>query len=48
MIAHFVRVIKGTEEICVKKDEALNVMRALEAIYRSAEEGREVRLDAER
>jgi predicted dehydrogenase len=41
-------VIKGEEEICVKKEETLNVMRALEAIYRSAEEGREIRLDAER
>jgi predicted dehydrogenase len=29
----------------VKKAEVLNVMRALEAIYRSAKEGREVRLD---
>ena len=47
-VAHFVRVIKGEEEICVKKEETLNVMRALEAIYRSAEEGREIRLDAER
>lgn len=45
MIAHFVRVIKGTEEICVKKEEALNVMRALEAIYQSAKEGCEIRLD---
>jgi len=44
-VAHFVRVIKGEEEICVKKDEALNVIRALEAIYQSAEEGREIRLD---
>jgi len=38
-------VIKGTEEICVKKEEALNVMRALEAIYQSAKEGCEIRLD---
>ncbi len=44
-VAHFVRVIKGEEDICVKKEEALNVIRALEAIYRSAEGGREVRLD---
>jgi predicted dehydrogenase len=43
-VAHFVRVIHGQEEVCVKKEEALNVIRALEAIYRSAEEGREVRL----
>lgn len=44
-VAHFIRVIRGQEEVCVKKEEALNVMRSLEAIYRSAEEGREVRLD---
>jgi len=44
-VAHFMRVLRGEEEICVKKAEVLNVMRALEAIYRSAEEGREVRLD---
>jgi len=47
-VAHFMRVIKGEEEIRVKKEEALNVIRALEAVYRSAEEGREVRLDGER
>lgn len=44
-VAHFARVIRGEEEACVKKAEVLNVMRALEAIYRSAKEGREVRLD---
>lgn len=43
-IAHFVRAIRGEEELCVKREEALNVLRALEAIYRSAAEGREVRL----
>lgn len=44
-VAHFIRVINGEEELCVKKEEALNVIRSLEAIYRSAAEGREVRLD---
>ncbi len=44
-VAHFIRVIHGQEEVCVKKEEALNVIRALEAIYRSAEAGREVRLE---
>jgi len=44
-VAHFVRVIHGEEELCVKKEEALNVIRSLEAIYQSAAEGREVRLD---
>lgn len=43
-VAHFARAIRGEEEPCVKRDEALNVLRALEAIYRSAAEGREVRL----
>ncbi len=44
-IAHFVRAIRGEEELCVKKEEALNVLQALEAIYQSAAEGREVRLN---
>ncbi|MFO7936365.1 MAG: Gfo/Idh/MocA family oxidoreductase [Kiritimatiellia bacterium] len=43
-VAHFIRVIKGEEEVCVKKEEVLNVIRSLEAIYRSAEEGCEVRI----
>ena len=41
---HFLKVIRGEEELLVKREEVLNVMRALEALYRSAEEGREVRL----
>lgn len=40
---HFVRVIRGEEkELLVKRAEALNVMRALDAIYKSAEVGHEV------
>jgi predicted dehydrogenase len=40
---HFVKVIRGEEkELIVKKAEALNVMRALDAIYKSAELGEEV------
>ncbi|MGD0775807.1 MAG: Gfo/Idh/MocA family oxidoreductase [Candidatus Solibacter sp.] len=46
-VAHFVRVIRGDEEPLVRREEALNVMRALEAMYRSAAEGREVRIDVE-
>ena len=41
---HFVRVLKGEEEQIVKKEEVLNVMRALDALHQSAEEGREVRV----
>jgi predicted dehydrogenase len=42
--AHFVRVLKGEEQLIVKKDEVLNVMATLDALYRSAAEGREVRI----
>jgi predicted dehydrogenase len=41
---HVVRVIRGGAEPCVKREEALNVVRALEALYRSATERREVTL----
>jgi predicted dehydrogenase len=43
--AHLVRVIRGQEELIVRPDEVLNVIRALEGIYLSAGQGREVRLD---
>jgi predicted dehydrogenase len=43
-VEHFVRVLKGEEEQIVKKEEVLNVMRALDALHQSAEEGREVRV----
>ena len=43
--AHLVRVIRGEEEPIVKREEVLNVIRALDGLYRSASEGREVRLD---
>lgn len=43
---HFVKVIRGEEkELLVKRHEALNVMRALDAIYKSAAEGKEVWVD---
>jgi predicted dehydrogenase len=40
-----VNVIRGEEELIVKREEVLNVIRALDGLYRSAREGREVRLD---
>ena len=43
--AHFVRALRGEEKLIVQREEVLNVMRALEGLYRSAAEGREVRLD---
>jgi predicted dehydrogenase len=43
--AHMIEVIRGQEELCVKKKEVLNVIRALEGLYRSAREGREIWLD---
>ncbi len=42
---HIVRVLRGEEEQIVKKEEVLNVMRALDALHRSAAEGREVPVD---
>ena len=41
---HFVDVIKGREELLVKREEVLNVMLALDGLYRSASERREVQV----
>ena len=41
--AHLVRVLQDGEAPLVKREEVLNVMRALDGLYRSAELGREVR-----
>ena len=43
---HVIKVIRGEEPPRVQRAEVLNVVRALEALYRSAAERREVRLDA--
>jgi predicted dehydrogenase len=43
--AHMVRVLDGEEPLRVQPAEVLNVIRALEAVYQSAAEGREIRLD---
>lgn len=43
-MAHAIRVIRGEEEKIVKRAEVVNVMRALDALYQSSEEGREIRL----
>jgi len=42
MLANFVGVLKGTQEIVVKREQVLNVVSTLEMLYRSAREGREV------
>lgn len=42
---HVVAVLAGREEPIVRRDEVLNVMRALDGLYRSASVGREVWLD---
>ncbi|MBN1400837.1 MAG: Gfo/Idh/MocA family oxidoreductase, partial [Anaerolineae bacterium] len=42
---HVVDVLRGRAEPLVKAEEVLNVIRALDGLYRSAEAGREVRLD---
>jgi predicted dehydrogenase len=44
-MAHALCVVRGEEEKIVKRAEVINVMRALEGLYKSAEEGREIRLD---
>jgi predicted dehydrogenase len=46
-VAHFVRVMQGEEEALVRREEALNVIGAIEAMYRSAAEGREVSVGVE-
>ena len=43
--AHLLRVLDGQEALRVQPAEVLNVLGALEALYRSAEQGREIRLD---
>lgn len=43
--AHLVNVIRGQEEALVKREEVLNVIRALEGLYSSAQRRHEVQLD---
>ncbi|MFP4057853.1 MAG: Gfo/Idh/MocA family protein [Candidatus Brocadiia bacterium] len=43
--AHMLRVIRGEEELLVTRDEVLNVMATLDALYKSAAEGRETWLE---
>jgi len=42
---HFVNVIRGKAELIVKRAEVLNVMNTLDALYKSAEAGREIWLE---
>jgi predicted dehydrogenase len=44
-VEHLIRVIRGQEEPVVKRAEVLNVMQTLDAVYRSATEGREIRVE---
>ena len=39
---HFIRALRGQEELMVKREEVLNVMKTLDALYESAEEGKEI------
>lgn len=43
--AHLINVIRGQEKLLVKKEEVLNVIGTLDALYKSASEGREVRVN---
>ena len=45
-IAHWLRVVAGTEEQLVTPAETVNVQRIINAAYRSAAEGREVEVEA--
>lgn len=40
--AHFVKVLRGQEKLLVRPEEVLNVMKTLDALYRSASAGREI------
>ena len=44
-MAHFLAVARGEVGPIVKEEETMNVQRILDAAYRSAEEGREVRVE---
>ena len=39
---HFIKALRGQEELMVKREEVLNVMKTLDALYESAEEGKEI------
>jgi predicted dehydrogenase len=41
---NFVRSILGEEEPCVSLEESMTVQRIIDAVYKSAASGREVRL----
>lgn len=41
---HFLKVIRGEAELLVKREEVLNVMKTLDALYESAAKGREIGL----
>jgi predicted dehydrogenase len=43
--AHAVRVLRGEEEKLVKREQVLNVIKTLDALYASSGSGKEVRLD---
>lgn len=42
---HFIRVLRGQDELIVTREQVLNVMKTLDALYKSAEDGCEVRVD---
>jgi len=44
-IEHFIACVRGETECLVKPEQVLDVQAVLDAVYRSAETGREVRLD---
>jgi predicted dehydrogenase len=45
LTANVIRCLRGEEEALIKQDEVLNVVRAIDALYRSAASGKEVQAD---
>jgi predicted dehydrogenase len=42
---HFVKVLRGEAELLVKREEVLNVIKTLDALYESAAKGREIAVE---
>lgn len=45
LVRNFINALEGKEEMVVKPEEVLNVMRTIEALYQSAAEGKEIRIN---
>jgi predicted dehydrogenase len=43
-ILHFLACVQGKEKVLVRPEESLQVMQLIDALYRSAETGREIKI----